>query len=1246
MNLEFLVSPSGLGKTSYILDDIEKNKKNNKIIVLTPEQNGYNFEKLLCDRFKGTFNIDVMNFNSMAKNFAKKLNIDNKILEEEARLFYYLDIAERLKNSNNFLISRILQDVNFISVVDNIISEFKEYNISLEMLENHYNNSLDANHKEKIFAILEIYREYLLFLDRDKKYDKFDFFKIITFYMDYLDLSDYIFYIDAYYNFSSMHYAFIEKLLQKSKKVTISLISDIDRYTNFKVEHLIEEYNIENLEYNLLTLEDVNNNFKYSLDIFRKSHEVVAYINDIIKRNKILSFNLLAIHQYKENNYTIKFNVENNKILDFNIINVHANRYKNNSLNYLVAEYPKVSKSYKFETDEFLKIYEAENIELEVKQVARNICNLKKENNMNDRDFVILYRDDSYEDFINIFNDYGIKIHLDKDLDVANHRLIKLIFNIFNYRDEDFTTSILNILKTQLTNFENIYKELLLKYIIFNDIKVPDKDLKEYIKNNDIPSLENCRIINILDVENILKMKLVKKYDDLHSEYYLLESKNSKYKTFELEIVKEILETIVVKIKKVILSKKVKNYISNLDELLNYFDIKMLLNRYLEHYDSVDDLQQESIDRQVYTKFLNILESINKNVGSKTIDYNDFKELLFLAINKIKYRNIPEILNSVIMAKMDLAKVENKKIAFIIGFNKDILPKTKASESILDDSDKDKLFNSRLIISPTNKSMIIDEEFVSYISLSRVSDKIFISYTKLSNDFKETSSSIYLNTIKNIFPSLKINKVDDILRYKIKNLDYYTNNLDKIYSYKEANYLFMKFIQSYKSLISTNSKENSQIIKKLMFLINTYNKILNNNLLSNKVDNVGLNIELTDELFYKDINNNIFYNNELLDINKFFISDELRETFIKSKDNFNEYSSSKISEYVNNPYKFFFRRILGVSDVENYDINFLNTGSFFHAIMDNKVVKNYILEKSELISSLYEEDEYSIEISKLNIREMLINEINNSNNKSIRDYLILISSLKTNNYIMEKIITRLTLAIEIEINYMAISKFKFYDTEKKFKLEFSKDSVIYKQGKEVIEKTLPRQYNIPNIVFKGTIDRIDFKGDNYLIIDYKSSKNDFDLNKFYNGEISQILCYILALQLILNKKTENIFGAFYREIYNGKEKKEYRLRGLVNKDLFLQEDYSNLIFTRVTKSGDINAADAHKAYNSNEMEKLIAINIDNLLSIVEKIYNFDFQIDDELRNLYNFANEDSKPLEKNYENISKKDLRKLILKKL
>lgn len=54
------------------------------------------------------------------------------------------------------------------------------------------------------------------------------------------------------------------------------------------------------------------------------------------------------------------------------MIKTYTNRYKNDNLNYLVTEYPKIYKSShydNFENDDFLKIHEAENIELEISKL-------------------------------------------------------------------------------------------------------------------------------------------------------------------------------------------------------------------------------------------------------------------------------------------------------------------------------------------------------------------------------------------------------------------------------------------------------------------------------------------------------------------------------------------------------------------------------------------------------------------------------------------------------------------------------------------------------------------------------------------------------------------------------------------------------------------------------------------------------------------------------------------------------------
>ena len=155
-------------------------------------------------------------------------------LGDNIKPFYFYKAAKNLENSENFLVKRILQDVNFIEVVEEIINELKEYKVSINLLEEYLekNNNLESSHREKLESILEIYVEYSRLLKEQGSFDKVDYITELLLYLEYIDLSDYIFYVDAYYNFTAQEYYYIEKLAQKSKKLIISVISDANRYFN------------------------------------------------------------------------------------------------------------------------------------------------------------------------------------------------------------------------------------------------------------------------------------------------------------------------------------------------------------------------------------------------------------------------------------------------------------------------------------------------------------------------------------------------------------------------------------------------------------------------------------------------------------------------------------------------------------------------------------------------------------------------------------------------------------------------------------------------------------------------------------------------------------------------------------------------------------------------------------------------------------------------------------------------------
>ncbi|EHJ52382.1 ATP-dependent nuclease subunit B [Streptococcus macacae] len=132
------------------------------------------------------------------------------------------------------------------------------------------------------------------------------------------------------------------------------------------------------------------------------------------------------------------------------------------------------------------------------------------------------------------------------------------------------------------------------------------------------------------------------------------------------------------------------------------------------------------------------------------------------------------------------------------------------------------------------------------------------------------------------------------------------------------------------------------------------------------------------------------------------------------------------------------------------------------------------------------------------------------------------------------------------------------------------------------------------IKIKGVIDRIDRLSDGSLgIVDYKSSKTTFDLQKFYNGLSPQLVTYIEALRANKNAdETGKIFGAMYLHMQEPKidlasvksiekipesARKELRYKGL-----FLENEKGYLA------GGQYHLSDS--VYSQEEMDLLLDYN--------------------------------------------------------
>ena len=592
-----------------------------------------------------------------------------------------------------------------------------------------------------------------------------------------------------------------------------------------------------------------------------------------------------------------------------------------------------------------------------------------------------------------------------------------------------------------------------------------------------------------------------------------------------------------------------------------------------------------------------------------------------------------------------------------MGFNKDVLPVSKSS-GLIDDKDKERLINDAIFLSPTKEAALIDEEFVAYIAMTRAQEKTYISYSLLDKSFKENFASPYLNTVKSLFPELEEKQTSKILEFSIADYNYYLENISEIVSSKEFNYLFAKIYRRFMEVKDSKTSEVEVLVELMIKFLEQYQLTSVNE----NYENYEVLDELNDRVFFSNDTSIKNYLSKIIRDYKFELNRGYIDEFLEvKKDNFSKFSISKISDFERNPYQFFVKRVLGIAEERDIDIDSLVTGKFFHAVMSEKRITSFIAECGNKfdIDKLKDEDI----IKRFNIKEILNDVIYSSDNKDILEALQLIELLNTHKYIFNNMILRLELAVAIEIKYFALTRFMPTFLERQFSLEIV-DNVITCENEETGEinkKELKQKYNIPPIKFTGVIDRVDVNGKNISIIDYKSSQRDFSLDSLELGFISQILTYALACEMMFGKNSEDILGIFYREIAKlGKDLKTYRLRGLANSDLILDDEFyekvPDIMYVRTTKAKKIHGADSHKAFTSPELEKLVNKNLDNIMKLLEKIIAFDFSLDNyeidnqyctEKQTLFNFAsNSDTRLNYRETVELKPKELKEKILNDL
>lgn len=807
---------------------------------------------------------------------------------------------------------------------------------------------------------------------------------------------------------------------------------------------------------------------------------------------------------------------------DIEIISPFKNEIQSEEINAIERNMFSIDlKQYNKPTDN-IKICSAIDSFTEVETVANEIISLVRDEDYRWKDIKIAVGDlEGYMiDIKKVFHKFGIPYFADVKKDITNSPLSKYILSILDMFIWDF-------------RYDDVF---------------------QYLKTGFSP-LDNSQINYI---------------ENYALEYGIEGSKW--FKEISSEFMEEIRKIFASQFKEKRGTFKSLTTISEITDFLFHYlrlhEVDEKISKQIDSFKTKDKYEQASEYSQVWNSVINIFEQI-LSIGEDTeITALEYRKILEAGLLDVEISIIPPTIDRIEIGDIERIAVSKTKALFILGANEGNLDSNKVKGLLLDDEIR-VLSDYDIHIINCSDFAYFKKKHMLYKLFTNPAEKLYISYALGTADGKPLACSLYINTLKMIFP--KLNHEIDITN---KNL--------------------------YKDISNDGATYDS--------LVENINKHMNGIEIDDIWKAVYAWYKNNDSEKYNTMKEGFNYKNRVSQVT----DEEIKKIFGEDI----SMTVSKLESYAECPFKFFVKNILKPEPRLTQKIEFYDLGNINHAVLEDFINKMIVQDKK--IVELTDEDVFElVEESIENVLDEYSKKVTALNANSRNIYL--------KNKI-ERVLKRTALTL---VKQLQKGEFTPKYTELKIGIIDEKDKGIHKS--EYID-SLEIKTKDYRIKLRGIIDRVDIfedeNGDLYLsIIDYKSSAKDIDFTDTYEGIQVQLLVYLKA---ILEKgeklfgKEPKVAGVFYYRIDDPiiKDKDEFidneilkslKLKGFVLKDkniiYKIDKDigqYSDIIPAGIKKDGEFRS-DA-SAFTEDEFDAILNYIYLKITNLSENILDGNFDI--------------------------------------
>ncbi len=385
MAVQFLIGRSGSGKTHLFMDDIRKQSKEDPfgdpLIYIAPEQMTHQleYEFVRDEDLAGMIRAHVFSFRTLTPRILQEVGgFSRQHITQTGMKMMLRKILEKRKEELR-VFSKAAEKPGFLTHLEQMVTEFKRYCVSGEMLSDQIQQLADDGDKvlaDKLQDLSVIYGDLDTQL-ADKYVGTEDQLRLLA---EKIPESSYLreatVYIDGFHMFTPQEIEVVGQLMKTSKDVFISLTGD----------------------------RVYDQPFINELDLFHVTAQTYHQLHQVAMEHGV---EVKGAHVLEE-----------------------SRRYsEHEGLHYLERFFDdRAIGSFQGETED-IELLPAANRRAEVEGIARKIQTFVRENNYRYRDIAIMVRNTSdYQDLFDVvFKDYEIPYFIDQKKAMFHHPLVELI---------------------------------------------------------------------------------------------------------------------------------------------------------------------------------------------------------------------------------------------------------------------------------------------------------------------------------------------------------------------------------------------------------------------------------------------------------------------------------------------------------------------------------------------------------------------------------------------------------------------------------------------------------------------------------------------------------------------------------------------------------------------------------------------------------------------------------------------------